>query len=70
MPCAQAAIDPSTKYLVVAALGLVSVSGIIVGSAAVVRSLQEKLQDTAKNAAVSFAFLAVVFLLAKAILDS
>lgn len=53
-----------------AALGLVGVSGVIVGSAAVVRSLQEKLQDTAKNAAVSFAFLTVVFLIAKAILDA
>lgn len=45
-------------------------SAAIVGTAAAVRTVQQQLQETAKNTAVSAGFLAAVFLVAKAVLDS
>ncbi|EFJ47103.1 hypothetical protein VOLCADRAFT_120979 [Volvox carteri f. nagariensis] len=65
----QAPIDKNTKLLIGAALGLVGVSGLIIAATATVRSLQEKIQETAKDAIVSAAFIFVVFLVAKGILE-
>lgn len=66
----QAPIDKHTKLLVASALGLVGVSGLIITAAATLRSLQERIQETAKDAILSAAFVMVVFLVARGILDS
>ncbi|GFR41404.1 hypothetical protein Agub_g2084 [Astrephomene gubernaculifera] len=65
----QAPIDQNTKLLILSAMGLVGVSGVIIGTTAALRALKERIQDTAKNAAVSGVFLLVVYLIAKSILE-
>ncbi|PNH12657.1 hypothetical protein TSOC_000331 [Tetrabaena socialis] len=68
----QAPIDDNTKTLLLAALGLLGASGLIVGASTAIRSISEvseKLVASAKNAAVIAVFIAVVFLVAKGILE-
>ncbi|KXZ56378.1 hypothetical protein GPECTOR_1g335 [Gonium pectorale] len=65
----KAPIDEHTKLLLLSSIGLTGVSGFIVAAVAAIRSMQEKIQDIAKDATVSAAFILVVFLVAKGILD-
>lgn len=65
-----APIDDSTKTLILAAGTLIVASSSIAALQTSIRTLQERVQDTVRNTVISGSFFLVVFLAARAILES
>ncbi|MEW5303232.1 MAG: hypothetical protein WDW38_001551 [Sanguina aurantia] len=63
-------IDDNTKTLLLAAVGLVAVSGLLLAGRAAVISMQEKLNNSVRNVAVTGAFGVLVVLVAIAVLEN
>lgn len=66
----QTPIDDNTKTLLLAAVGLVAVSGLLLAGRAAVISMQEKLSSSITNVAVTGAFGVLVVLVAIAVLEN
>lgn len=68
----QAPIDDSTKTMLMAAIGLIGVTGAIAGGRTAVKAVQERLkasQEVAQQLVVKGAFYLAVFLAACAVLE-